>query len=79
MEFVFAFCLVALFASGCAGARSFERKLWNNGICPECTKRWVGFDMASDGSRGYKCAGCQRTKRIWISWNVDINPRLVDD
>ncbi len=79
IEYMFAICLVALFISGCVWARASEHKTWNDGICSECTKRWVCFDMASDGSRGYRCVGCQRTKRIWISWAVDTNPRLIDD
>ena len=77
VDFVITACLVALFTAGCIWARSSERKTWNDGICPECMGRWVCFDTASDGSRGYRCTSCP--KWIWISWKVDTNPRLIDD
>lgn len=43
-----------------------EKMLWNNGWCPECNNIWRGFDMDSQGGRGYKC-DC-RSRHIWISY-----------
>lgn len=50
-------------------ARSYERKTWNNGRCPDCGERWKYFDTDSQGGRGYYCSKCNKT--IWISYNVD--------
>ncbi len=30
-----------------------RRKLWNNGKCSKCGKKWVYFDTDSQGGKGY--------------------------
>ena len=78
METAIAIGLLILFVGGSIWARRSDRTLWNDGLCSECLTRWICFDVASDMSRGYRCSGCSRTRRIWISWGVDKHPRLVD-
>ncbi len=41
-----------------------EKKLWNNGICPETGKPWERFDTDSQGGRGYVSEG----HYIWMSY-----------
>ena len=43
-----------------------EKKLWNNGWCPQCNNIWRSFDMDSQGGRGYRC-DCPH-RHIWISY-----------
>ena len=68
------FGLLVLFTIGCVWSRANDKRRWNNGICRENGLSWECFDMASDGSRGYKTVSrvagepCQS---IWISWGVD--------
>jgi hypothetical protein len=45
-----------------------DSKIWNNGVCKESGKKWRFFDIASDGSRGYKDG---EGHYIWISYDVD--------
>ena len=61
------FVLVVMFIGG-QWQRGYEKRKWNNGICPECHSIWESFDMDSQGGRGYKCA-C--ANYIWISYAVD--------
>jgi DNA-directed RNA polymerase subunit RPC12/RpoP len=42
----------------------YERKLFNNGICPRCGFPLIYFDTDSQGSRGYSCKRCNHT--VWI-------------
>ena len=64
------FVVIALMIAGGLWGRSNEKKLWNRGFCPECLTIWQGFDMDSQGGRGYRCE-CKPRRRIWISWGVD--------
>lgn len=43
---------------------SYEKKKWNNGICPQTGKPWECFDVDSQGGRGYKSGDFH----IWISF-----------
>jgi hypothetical protein len=60
------FTVLALMIASCVWGYRSEKKLWNNGWCPDCNNIWRPFDMDSQGGRGYKC-DC-RHKHIWISW-----------
>ena len=35
--------------------RRYEKKEWNNGICPKCGEEWKLFDVDSQGGRMYRC------------------------
>ena len=52
-------------------ARHFEKKAFNNGICPRCGKKLRYFGSDSQGGRGYCCNDCRYT--TWCSYNVDKN------
>ena len=45
-----------------------DRRDWNGGFCKGSGKPWVQFDIASDGSRGYKDGS---DNYIWITFPVD--------
>lgn len=57
----------AVLALGIWG-KSREKKQWNNGICASSGESWRFFDMASDGSRGYKDS---KGNYCWISYNIE--------
>jgi len=48
--------------------RKREKKIWNNGRCAECHCIWRSFDVASDMSVGYKCAGCGHKNSWWANF-----------
>ena len=48
--------------------RGREKRQWNNGICARSGESWRFFDMASDGSRGYKDG---KGNYCWVSYNID--------
>ena len=49
----------------------FEKRDFNNGICPHCNNKLRNFDTDSQGGRGYKCDCGYHT---WVSYNcVDKN------
>lgn len=70
--------LLLLIAVGGTLARAAEKRAWNNGICRENGLAWECFDMASDGSRGYKTrrrvSGDDDHRVVWISYGVDKPP-----
>lgn len=45
-----------------------ERKDFNNGICPECSKQLKFFDTDSQGGRGYCCHHCGYY--TWVSYGI---------
>ena len=45
-------------------AYRYEKDAWNKGICPKTGKKWVPFDVDSQGGRGYK----SESHHIWISY-----------
>ena len=50
----------------------WERKGFNNGICPHCNTPLRNFDTDSQGGRGYTCDKCDYT--TWVSYNrIDKN------
>jgi hypothetical protein len=62
-----ALIIPTIFVSGMIWQRNNEKRWWNNGVC-ECGSEWNGFDMDSQGGRGYKC---DRQHYVWISYNID--------
>lgn len=62
--------LLAVLAGLFFYGRYIEKRNWNKGAC-SCGKGfWLSFDVASDGSIGYRCSdGCGRY--IWIS-HLDV-------
>ena len=58
--------ILGILAIGVSGYRS-EKKLWNGGQCFKCQAPWRGFDMDSQGGRGYKCM-CQPYLVLWVSY-----------
>jgi hypothetical protein len=55
---------------GVVGYR-FDKKKWNNGVCPKCGNKWESQFLDSQGGRGYICRRCN--KGMVISWKVDKN------
>jgi hypothetical protein len=55
---------VALFILLIFSGYFYEKKRWNNGICPQTGKPWECFDVDSQGGRGYKSGDFS----IWISF-----------
>ena len=50
----------------------WERKDFNNGICPNCGDHLRNFDTDSHGGRGYTCNTCEYT--TWVSYKrIDKN------
>jgi len=48
--------------------RVIERRMWNSGCSPRTGEPWKSFDMASDGSIGFKDS---EGNCIWISrWGI---------
>lgn len=70
-------CLVILLVIvvGMIVTRNYEKKEYNNGICPKCGGNLRYFDSDSQGSRGYNCDKCNNF--VWVSYNVD-KPRKED-
>lgn len=67
-ELIFAAGLIILIVIALTFSYYQEKSDWNNGICKESGKKWVYFDTASDGSRGYTD---NTGNHIWVSWGVD--------
>lgn len=62
--------VVLLLVTGVLWARHAENKDWNNGACTKCsTGWWKSFDVASDGSVGYKCVNPGCSGVTWQSWH----------
>lgn len=61
--------LTVLIIIGIILARNYEKKKYNNGICPRCGNPLRNFDIDSQGGRGYICDEC--FYRTWCSYNVD--------
>lgn len=45
----------------------FEKRDFNNGVCPHCGKTLVHFSTNSQGGRGYCCSDCEHY--IWVSYS----------
>lgn len=54
----------------------FEKKSFNNGICPYCNTKLNCFDMDSQGGRGYTCKRCDYT--TWVSY-PSVDKDFEDD
>ena len=51
---------------------TWEKRDFNNGMCPHCSTSLRCFDTDSQGGRGYVCDKCNYT--TWVSYNcVDKN------
>lgn len=46
--------------------RRYEKKQYNNGVCPKCGHTLRHFDSCFNGDEGYKCDHCGNT--FWTSW-----------
>lgn len=54
---------------------TWDKKNWNNGICPNCNKGfWKSFDMDSQGGIGYTCTNCGSThwQSGWYDHKIKI-------
>ena len=49
----------------------WEKRDWNNGICPDNGQPWEMYDQDSHGSRMYKSGNADRMSYTEISWPVD--------
>ena len=68
MEYViYIICLsiLIILTIGTSLGITFEKKFFNNGVCPHCNKKLKRFDTDSQGGRGYSC-DCGYT--TWISY-----------
>lgn len=61
---IFIIVIIAFFIISAVLYERYERKLFNNGICPHCGFPLICFDIDSQGSRGYSCKRCSHT--VWI-------------
>lgn len=52
----------------------YEKKSYNNGICPVCGNKLRHFDNDSQGGRGYRCKSDKCNYIAWVSYDkVDKN------
>lgn len=49
-------------------AVSYERKRWNNGICPKCGSKLINFGTDHTGAEGWKCENKKCDHVVWISY-----------
>lgn len=66
--YIFALILIA-FLSFSLLQRHTEKKLWNNGKCPNCGYRWRYFRKTPNGSREYTCDKCGN--HLVVSHQID--------
>ena len=62
----FLICILIQIIIGVVLIRRYEKKEWNNGICPKCGDKWRLFDIDSQGGRMYRCNN-------WHFCNVSCN------
>ena len=67
MEYIPVIIILLIGIIGGRWCSNCEKKVWNNGICPETGLKWKLYDRSSQGWRGYNSGG----HHIWISYNVD--------
>ena len=60
--------------------REEQKKIWNNGFCPQCGKRWKYHWYYPSGSRGeyqylnIKCHRCRKESDLWAYIPDEVEP-----
>lgn len=67
MQWLIVFGIVCFIGSMISDRRK-EKKQWNKGICPYCRKKWILYNVNSNGSRMYRC---EKWHYCSIKYNAD--------
>jgi hypothetical protein len=70
LEGIVIFILLLSFAVATFWIYMYEKREFNNGVCPRCGEYLELFDIDSQGGRGYTCPRCHK-HHCWISFNID--------